>query len=121
MIVDVTNLDTSALACYITYLASAIAQSRRYGISCNIEHFLSELCKASRYYWLTQNCVENLTDNEFCQIDEYIRDVKVTNIYNIKSQGTCLQGLTELICGLSTEDNSSASACTSTLTINIVQ
>jgi len=122
MIVDVNNLDITALRCYLTYLAASIAQSHKYGIQCNTEEYVNELCKATRYYWLTQNCVDNLTEPLFCEIDEYVNDLKASNIYVIKSEAPCINSananeITGIDCDLTVTD--SVTTPTSNLTINI--
>jgi len=122
MIVDVNNLDITALRCYLTYLAASIAQANKYGINCNTDEYVNELCKASRYYWLTQNCIENLTESLFCEIDEYIDDLKASNIYVIKSAAPCINSanageITGIDCDLSVTDP--VVTCTSNLSINI--
>lgn len=118
MIVDVANLDLAALRCFIFYNAAAVAQANKFGIICNIDEFIENLCRASRYLWLATNCTDNLTDAQFCEINDYIKWSICQDIYVIKTETPCAE-LDIILCGVTVSD--ADTACTNNLTINIIQ
>lgn len=121
MIVDVNNLNLSALRCYAFYNASAIAIAEQYGIDCKSEYYEEQLQKALAYLFLAEYCAENLTTSTFCSIQEFIDDALHSGLYQLKEEENCISSgdyYTPSSCTLSITDN--ATSCTDNLSINIL-
>lgn len=121
MIVDVANLDLAALRCYAFYAASQIAIGEQYGISCNEELYEAQMHKALAYLFLAENCSENLSDDIFCAIGEFIDDAINSSLYKLRSVQDCsetVEGGILTICTTSITDVSAT--CSGGISINII-
>lgn len=118
MVVDVSNLDLTALRCWQLYTLSMVASEKVYGISCNVDYYAEHFCKASRYLWLANNCNENLTDTVFCEIEDYIDWLKRTDLFKTRVDCPCDEA-DVLPCTLSV--NEELVPCTSGMTINLIR
>jgi invasion protein IalB len=115
MTVDVANLELNVLKCWFYLMQSRRVKLSLYRVECDLDYYINQSNKAYKYYSWTKYCNDNLTEDQYCEIEQYINWIKKQEIYLNRECNTL-----ETSCGTTITDMTPTLEC-GVVSINILQ